>query len=75
MLIALHFTICSDIIILILFKGSLKNAVAAAVGAYLVNTYVTVIRLIMGRRLQGLKALAGKPYSIKKYLRQREVLF
>ncbi len=33
-LIALHFAIHSDIIILIMFKGSLKNAVAAAVGAY-----------------------------------------
>lgn len=33
-LIFLHFVLCSDIIILILFKGSLKNAVAAAVGAH-----------------------------------------
>lgn len=33
-LIALHFALHSDIIILILFKGSLKDAVAAAVGAY-----------------------------------------
>lgn len=33
-LIALHFAIHSDIIILILFKGSLKDAVAAAVGAH-----------------------------------------
>lgn len=33
-LIALHFAIHSDIIILIMFKGSLKDAVAAAVGAH-----------------------------------------
>lgn len=33
-LIALHFLVCSDIIILIMFKGSLKDAVAAAVGAH-----------------------------------------
>lgn len=33
-LIALHFALHSDIIILIMFKGSLKDAVAAAVGAY-----------------------------------------
>lgn len=33
-LIFLHFAIHSDIIILTLFKGSLKNAVAAAVGAH-----------------------------------------
>lgn len=33
-LITLLFLVSSDIIILILFKGSLKNAVAAAVGAH-----------------------------------------
>lgn len=33
-LIALHFALHSDIIILIMFKGSLKDAVAAAVGAH-----------------------------------------